>query len=170
MLPAVALSQTSKRILTMSDDEDVGYGRPPKQTRFKPGKSGNPRGRPKGRNNFSTDLKATLKSTVQITEKGKPKRISTQKAALMRLREKALSGDTRALDRLIDLARIHNDEELVEAASVSLAPSDQAILDRYVMQQTRHSADHEAPTQPQTETVEDLSLSLDEEDDDGWLK
>src|SRR5687768_6396759 len=27
--------------------EKVGYGRPPKHTRFKPGQSGNPRGRPK---------------------------------------------------------------------------------------------------------------------------
>ena len=27
---------------------EVGYGKPPKATRFKPGKSGNPGGRPKG--------------------------------------------------------------------------------------------------------------------------
>jgi Family of unknown function (DUF5681) len=31
---------------TMADD-DVGYGRPPKKFRFKPGVSGNPKGRPK---------------------------------------------------------------------------------------------------------------------------
>jgi len=27
---------------------DVGYGKPPAHSRFKPGQSGNPRGRPKG--------------------------------------------------------------------------------------------------------------------------
>src|SRR5688572_30362761 len=30
---------------------DVGYGRPPVHSRFKPGHSGNPRGRPKGARN-----------------------------------------------------------------------------------------------------------------------
>ncbi len=30
---------------------EVGYGKPPKSTRFKPGQSGNPRGRPKGAKN-----------------------------------------------------------------------------------------------------------------------
>ena len=29
-------------------DTQVGYGRPPKTTRFKKGQSGNPEGRPKG--------------------------------------------------------------------------------------------------------------------------
>jgi len=30
---------------------EVGYGKPPKQTRFAAGKSGNPKGRPKGAKN-----------------------------------------------------------------------------------------------------------------------
>ena len=29
-------------------DYEVGYGKPPKHTRFKKGQSGNPKGRPKG--------------------------------------------------------------------------------------------------------------------------
>ena len=29
-----------------SNDDTVGYGRPPKSTQFKPGQSGNPSGRP----------------------------------------------------------------------------------------------------------------------------
>ncbi|MXQ10257.1 hypothetical protein [Microvirga makkahensis] len=32
----------------MSDDEDVGYGRPSRRTCFKPGRGGNPHGRPQG--------------------------------------------------------------------------------------------------------------------------
>jgi hypothetical protein len=34
-----------------SQPSEVGYGKPPKETRFKPGTSGNPRGRPKGSRN-----------------------------------------------------------------------------------------------------------------------
>lgn len=32
---------------TMADDYEIGYGKPPKQTQFRKGQSGNPRGRPK---------------------------------------------------------------------------------------------------------------------------
>jgi Family of unknown function (DUF5681) len=34
---------------------EVGYGRPPRATRFKPGQSGNPRGRPKGSRKVAPD-------------------------------------------------------------------------------------------------------------------
>lgn len=37
--------------LVVKPGYDVGYGKPPKATRFKPGQSGNPKGRPKGAKN-----------------------------------------------------------------------------------------------------------------------
>ena len=121
----------------MRDDDEVGYGKPPKATRFKKGQSGNPKGRPKGSRNFKTDVIATLEAPVQLKEKGRVKTVATQQAALLRLREKALSGDGRALDRLLDLARTYNDENLTEAAAAVLPSSDQAILDGYVERQLR---------------------------------
>lgn len=37
--------------LVVKPGYDFGYGKPPKETRFKPGQSGNPKGRPKGAKN-----------------------------------------------------------------------------------------------------------------------
>jgi hypothetical protein len=38
----------TKQELAAGDDDEVGYGRPPSQTRFRKGVSGNPGGRPRG--------------------------------------------------------------------------------------------------------------------------
>lgn len=43
--------EKDKRALVAGLGYDVEYGKPPKDTRFKPGQSGNPRGRPKGSKN-----------------------------------------------------------------------------------------------------------------------
>ena len=45
---------------TSDDPFEVGYKRPPRQSRFQPGQSGNPRGRPKGSKNRVTALCADL--------------------------------------------------------------------------------------------------------------
>ena len=51
--------------------KDIGYGKPPKRSQFKKGKSGNPKGRPAGKKNFATYLDTMLKSKVPISENGK---------------------------------------------------------------------------------------------------
>lgn len=112
------------------DDYKVGYRKPPKHSQFQPGQSGNPKGRPKGSRNFKSDVLDTLKTPIPVTQDGKKRKVSTQKAALMRLREKALSGDHRALDRLLELARLYNDEEMART-DTSRSPDDEAILEAY---------------------------------------
>ena len=109
-------------------DYEIGYGKPPVKTRFKPGQSGNPRGRPKGVRNFATDVKATLTAPVKVTRDGKPRKVSTQPAMLLRAREQALGGEARALDRMIQLAQTDNNEDLVTAAA-SLAADDAMVLE-----------------------------------------
>jgi hypothetical protein len=76
--------------------------------------------------NFKTDLNAALKIPVKVTHKGKPRRISTQEAMILRLREKALSGVTRELLQLIGLAQVYNNEDLPEVRDLSA--NDDAIL------------------------------------------
>ncbi len=82
-------------------DYDVGYGRPPKRSRFKPGQSGNPKGRPKGRKNIRTIFEETLYKPVTITENGRKRKVPAIEALLLRLRNMSLEGDLRAFDKLL---------------------------------------------------------------------
>ncbi len=85
----------------------VGYGRPPKDTQFKPGQSGNRKGRPRGSKNFDTLWEAELKSLIPITEKGKRKVISKIEAIIKQLVTKAAAGDLRALLMFLNEFRRH---------------------------------------------------------------
>jgi len=110
----------------------VGYGKPPVHSRFKPGQSGNPAGRRKGSRNLSTDVRFMLELPVRVQEGGRTRKISTQEAFLMKLREKALRGDVRALGDSIELASRFNDDSTVAQTSQALPAEDQAILAAYV--------------------------------------
>lgn len=115
----------------MTDDYEIGYGRPPKHSRFKPGQSGNPRGRLKGARNLKTELEEELHEHIPIKEGGHQKRVSKQRAMIKALMAKAVQGDARAaniiikmIDRLFgDQAGEHEIEELSE--------QDQKILKAY---------------------------------------
>lgn len=80
---------------------DVGYGRPPKHTRFKPGQSGNPRGRPKGSADMSTHIEDALKEKVVISESGRRRTITKGKAIAKQVVNKAASGNLQAARLLL---------------------------------------------------------------------
>ena len=54
-------------------DSPVGYGKPPKHGRFKPGQSGNKRGRPRGSKNRKTILMQIANETHRVIENGRPR-------------------------------------------------------------------------------------------------
>ncbi len=82
-------------------DYEVGYGRPPKRGRFKPGQSGNPKGRPRGRKNVHTILEETLYKPVTITENGRKRKAPAIEALFLSLLRKSLDGDMRAFEKLL---------------------------------------------------------------------
>jgi hypothetical protein len=131
---------------TGNGDYDVGYGKPPKHGQFKKGQSGNPAGRPKGLRNFITDVKSILEMPLRLKDGGRLRTKSTQEALLMVLRDKALRGDVRAIDKLMELAARHNSTD--SDAGVGEAPSagDQAILEAYKSEILAEAATPPSPT------------------------
>lgn len=126
----------------MSDDEyDVGYGKPPKTTQFKPGQSGNPKGRPKGVKNLTTDLQEELETKVQITEDGKSKMVTKQRAMLKQLVQKAMKGDSKAADVLIKLAISIEQATSLDIDEDELAAEDLAILKNFQKKKQQENTD-----------------------------
>jgi hypothetical protein len=82
---------------------EVGFGKPPRHSRFPKGHSGNPKGRPKGKRNLATTLHLTLQETVVINENGVRKKVTKGAAAIKQLVNKAASGDLVALRLLAAL-------------------------------------------------------------------
>jgi hypothetical protein len=80
----------------MTDDK-VGYGRPPKHSRFKPGVSGNPKGRPKRKPHAVAEIiKNALGAPVQYREQGQTKTAPREEVGLKRLVADAVHGDLAA--------------------------------------------------------------------------
>jgi hypothetical protein len=79
------------------DDDEVGYGRPPKRTRIRKGESRNRnrryRKRSEGRAEMMTRI---LLKPVDITVSGERKRITALEAIVLQLRAKDLSDHPRA--------------------------------------------------------------------------
>ena len=88
----------------MSDSEQdadgyrVGYGKPPKNSQFKKGQSGNSRGRRRGSKNSGTLLTNELDEMISIKEGGRSKLITKRAAIYKRVVNKALDGDIRAIE------------------------------------------------------------------------
>ena len=95
----------------MRDDDteyEVGYERPPKHTRFKPGTSGNPKGRPRFRKNLATVFDAASSERVLVTENGKRKTVTILEVIMKQMAHKAAGGDQRAQRHFMDLYfRLH---------------------------------------------------------------
>lgn len=105
----------------MTINGDVGYKKPPKTGRFKPGQSGNPSGRKKNTPNFATDLDAELRETVVVEEGGRECRVTKQRAIVKALIALAIKGDLRAISAIVLFTEKtdRDDGKLIEGAGAT---------------------------------------------------
>jgi hypothetical protein len=112
----------------MTEDDKVGYGRPPRHTRFKPGQSGNPRGRPKAARGLKTNLETELGARMTIQINGEPVTASKLELALKTLTTRAAAGDLKAIRAVLDLIMQVLGPGDADKGREQLSPGDQAIL------------------------------------------
>lgn len=72
--------------------------------RFKPGKSGNPRGRPRGAKAMKTIVQKVAHARHRVTENGQLRSLSAVELIITVLQRKALKGDLQA-KKLVDALR-----------------------------------------------------------------
>jgi hypothetical protein len=122
----------SKRKLRSPSNYDVGYGRPPKETRFRPGQSGNPTGHRKGSKAIGVRLQELINSKVAVTENGRTRRISRLDVMLRQLANDAMRGDQRGLKLLMEF--LHRYGAAVEGTvrSEEITSEDLEILSDYL--------------------------------------
>jgi Family of unknown function (DUF5681) len=118
-------------------DDAVGYKRPPSQTRFRPGRSGNPNGRPKRQPSFRDTLLAEL--AANMPAKDQKQAASKLRALVQALVNSAIAGNARAQSLLIGaLLRIG---EIEQNEVASLTSGDRGILDAYEGELKRGNTD-----------------------------
>lgn len=100
-----AATEEQRQALLDGLPHEVGFAKPPKSTRFKPGQSGNPRGRPKGARDLGLMMIEALDQQVEVTENGRRRKRSKAKVAVVQLANKAASGDVKAFQTYVEILR-----------------------------------------------------------------
>ena len=110
----------------------VGYRKPPRETQFTKGRSGNPRGRPKGSQNVAVVLRRAARQRVKVTINGVSRFVTKLEAAVTQLLNQAASGNPRAIRELLYLHRLC--EESAEDVRAGASPQE---VDKLVMESIR---------------------------------
>ena len=90
-------------------DYPVGYGKPPVNTQFPPGVSGNPKGRPKKSRNIGTQLKKQLSELVRITVNGRSRRVTALEVIIRQMVLDAAKGNAKARSALLALRSLYEE-------------------------------------------------------------
>jgi hypothetical protein len=116
----------------------VGYGRPPVETRFKPGMSGNPKGRGKRKTSFSQVTEQVLNEKIELRIGDRVLRMSNRQALVRSAIRQALAGKPRLLTVMPAIMRYESECLQGESdAELNLPAKDEAILADFL---ARHRA------------------------------
>ena len=118
------------------DGYEVGYRRPPKNTRFVKGTSGNPKGRPKGTANLSTLIAKSLRRKVAVRENGHERIAEAGEVIVASLTNKAMKGDLTVSRFLFErLEAAHSQENVRHNVSTPTTEiidrDDRAVIEAY---------------------------------------
>ena len=106
-----------KRNYDTSDKiSEVGYGKPPKATRFRKGRSGNPKGRPGGDENLLSVFKRLATKRIKVREGEKSRTITMADAVILQNYKAALQKDQIAMSNILRLAE--ESGELIDRTDV----------------------------------------------------
>lgn len=129
----------------MSDDYEVGYGKPPKHSQFKKGQSGHP-GRAKGSKNLATVIRKELAKKVAVTDDRGRRMISKFEVAIAMLVNKAVKGDHRSMTQVLALWRqLEADAETSGAVAAFSTDKDQEVLAAFLKRVSDDEAEDDAP-------------------------
>jgi hypothetical protein len=118
----------------------VGYGRPPKATQFKKGKSGNPNGRPKGSRTVGAVLQEILQQKIAVTENGKTRRVPALEVMLRRLANDAMRNEPTALKLMLSLYDRYGESPEAGIRLDEILAEDKAILANFLKQPAAQTA------------------------------
>jgi hypothetical protein len=113
-------------------DDAVGYGRPPKATQFKKGKSGNPKGRPKGSRPIGAVLQEVLGQRIAVTENGRTRRLPALEVMLRRLANDAMRSEPVALKLMLSLFDRYGESPEATIKLDEILEEDKAILANFL--------------------------------------
>jgi len=116
----------------MADEADsyqVGYGKPPRASRFQKGVSGNPKGRPKGTKNLSTIVLHECRQKVRVNSPRGSRIVTKLQAAVMQLGNKSAQGDLRASREFLALVQRSEESAACGAGPIPVGELDQQVME-----------------------------------------
>jgi hypothetical protein len=115
---------------------DVGYKRPPEDTRFRKGQSGNPSGK-KAKPPRPERDKLDLSQTITVSSHGKRVTMTMREALHQKLLAMALKENLRAIELLFKLDGLSNSQGQSAGSEPEVSHSEEALIARFLQ---RHAS------------------------------